>query len=253
MLYDTLTVKEIVDSETALEFMKEATRLAKSWQLEEIGQRLEKKSELFLSILAADKIDLMSEAQLDKVIGFIFMIRRKSKRLIEANGFDNLHQRIKTLLYGSDPLENRFDDFVDSIEMIEERMRINFASELLHFSAPEKYWLWTNWIWDPDNNTGALPLVLQEEVDPVGETNGETYIKVGEAMLRLNEVGHARSFAKMGRGLFGTDVFLACVYAVYMYTAFKIKLSEEFNRILPELPELTQRVLGVHKITMEQA
>jgi hypothetical protein len=33
-----------------------------------------------------------------------------------------------------------------------------------------------------------------------------------------------------------------------MYTVFKVKLSQEFNRILPELPELTQRVLGVHKL-----
>ena len=240
-----------MDSESALEFMKEATRLAKSWQLEDIGQRLELKSELFMSILAAEKMDLVSEEELGKVIGAIFSIRRKSKRLIKAYGFENLRLRIKNLLHSSDPLEKRFDDFVDSVQVIEERMRINFASELLHFSDPEKYWLWTNWIWDPDNNTGALLLVMEEGVDLLGETNGETYAKVGEAMFQLNEVGHARSFTKMGRGLFGTDVFLACVYAVYMYTAFRIKLSEEFNRILPELPELTQRVLGVHKITME--
>ena len=51
-----------------------------------------------------------------------------------------------------------------------------------------------------------------------------------------------------GRGLFGTDVFLACVYAVYMYTVFRVKLSQEFNRILPELPELVQRVLGVQRV-----
>ncbi|MFZ8940730.1 MAG: hypothetical protein ACO2ZK_01810, partial [Gemmobacter sp.] len=42
--------------------------------------------------------------------------------------------------------------------------------------------------------------------------------------------------SRAGRGLFGTDVFLASVYAVYMYTVFRVKLSQEFNRILPELP-----------------
>ena len=47
---------------------------------------------------------------------------------------------------------------------------------------------------------------------------------------------------------YGIDVFLACVYAVYMYTVFRVKLSDEFNRILPELPELTRRVLGVQKL-----
>jgi hypothetical protein len=54
----------------------------------------------------------------------------------------------------------------------------------------------------------------------------------------------------VGHGTYGIDVFLACVYAVYMYTVFRVKLSDEFNRILPELPELTRRVLGVQKLEL---
>ncbi|MCS5625889.1 MAG: hypothetical protein NZ748_08505 [Candidatus Marinimicrobia bacterium] len=248
MLYDDVSVKDVVDSESALEFMKEATKLATSAELENIGQKLEDKSNLFNSILNPEDIATMSEDDFKKVVGKIFSIRRKSKRLLKANGFENLRNKMDALLYGDDPIENRFNQFVDSIENIEEKMRINFASELLHFTHPKKYWLWTNWIWDPDANTGALPLVVQEDVDLLSETNGGIYRKVGEAIIFVNVVGHAKSFSSMGRGLFGTDVLLACVYAVYMYTVFKVKLSQEFNRILPELPELTQRVLGVHNL-----
>ena len=248
MLYDDVSVKDVVDSESALEFMKEATKLATSAELENIGQKLEDKSNLFNSILNPEDIATMSEDDFKKVVGKIFSIRRKSKRLLKANGFENLRNKMNALLYGDDPIENRFNQFVDSIENIEEKMRINFASELLHFTHPKKYWLWTNWIWDPDANTGALPLVVQEDVDLLSETNGGIYRKVGEAIIFVNVVGHAKSFSSMGRGLFGTDVLLACVYAVYMYTVFKVKLSQEFNRILPELPELTQRVLGVHNL-----
>ncbi|GIT74815.1 MAG: hypothetical protein Ct9H300mP29_8090 [Candidatus Neomarinimicrobiota bacterium] len=43
MLYDEINVKDVVDSESALEFMKEATKLASSSELENIGQKLEKK------------------------------------------------------------------------------------------------------------------------------------------------------------------------------------------------------------------
>ena len=60
--------------------------------------------------------------------------------------------------------------------------------------------------------------------------------------------GRADGWTWTGRGLFGPDVFLACVYAVYMYTVFRVRLSQEFNRILPELPELVQRVLGVRHL-----
>ncbi len=78
-----------------------------------------------------------------------------------------------------------------------EKMRINFAGELLHFSNPRQYWLWTNWIWDPDANTGSLPLVVQEEVDLLGDTPGETYMRVGQAMAQVRQAGQQRGFSNL--------------------------------------------------------
>ena len=217
MLFDSLTHEEVVDSESALEFMKEATKLASSADLEDLSERVSLKAECFNKYLNQTSVEELKEEQFDRIVQLIFSIGRKSKRLIAANGFENLRFRI---------------------------------SELLHFSKPERYWLWTNWIWDPDNNTGALPLVIQEEVDLLGETEGETYLRVGEAMAYVHQVGNERGYSRVGHGTYGIDVFLACVYAVYMYTVFRVKLSDEFNRILPELPELTRRVLGVQKMEL---
>ena len=248
MLFDSLTNEEIVDSESALEFMKEATKLASSADLEDLSERVSQKSECFKGYLSSSSVDELDEGNFDRIVSLIFSIGRKSKRLIDANGFENLRSMIRELLHGVDPVENRFNFFVNQVEGIEEKMRINFAGELLHYSMPDRYWLWTNWIWDPDNNTGALPLVVQEEVDLLGETEGETYLRVGEAMSYVNQVGNERGYSRVGHCKFGIDVFLACVYAVYMYTVFRVKLSDEFNRILPELPELTRRVLGVQKL-----
>ena len=39
MLFDSLTNDEIVDSESALEFMKEATKLASSADLDDLSER----------------------------------------------------------------------------------------------------------------------------------------------------------------------------------------------------------------------
>lgn len=250
MLYDSLTIEEIVDSESAQEFMKEATKLAQSWELEDIGRRLEQKSNLFSTVLSKEKIRSITEEDLAKVAEHIFTIRRKTKRLIKANGFENIRNKLVELLYGEKKIEERFNEFVDNIDSIDMKMRINFAGDILHFTNPDKYWLWTNWIWDPETETGSLPLVIQDYSQLSAASLGETYKRVGEATILVNAVGHKVSFSNMGKGLFGTDVFLACVYAVYMYTVFRVKLSQEFNRILPDLVELTQRVLGVHK--MEQ-
>ena len=47
MLHDSLTVEEVVDSETALEFMKEASKLASSSDLEDLSERISRKTALF--------------------------------------------------------------------------------------------------------------------------------------------------------------------------------------------------------------
>ena len=60
MLYDDVSVQDVVDSESALEFMKEATKLATSSELGDIGQKLEEKSRLFQSILNPEDIEYMS-------------------------------------------------------------------------------------------------------------------------------------------------------------------------------------------------
>ena len=250
MLYDDINVQDVVDSEAALEFMKEATKLATSKDLKDIGLQLEKKSQQFSIILSEDNISNLTENEFRQLVGSIFSIKRKANRIIKANGFESLYASISELLYGDGSLEKRFNTFTESIEKLDGPMRVNFASELLHFSNPKKYWLWTNWIWDSQTGTGALPLVVQEGVDLTGQSHGEIYAKVGQSMALVNAVGHSIGFSGSGKGLFGTDVFLACVYAVYMYTVFRVKLSQEFNRILPELSELTQRVLGVYKMEL---
>jgi len=250
MLYDEINVQDVVDSEAAMEFMKEATKLATSTELEDIGLRLEKKSKLFSDLLSEDHISDLTENEFRHLVGSIFSIKRKANRILKANGFESLQQSITDLLYGKDTIDLRFNRFIDSVDKLDGPMRVNFASELLHFSNPKKYWLWTNWIWDSKTGTGSLPLIVQEGVDLSGQSDGEIYGKVGQSLALVNAVGHSIGFSDSGKGLFGTDVFLACVYAVYMYTVFRVKLSQEFNRILPELSELAQRVLGVYKMEM---
>ena len=86
-------------------------------------------------------------------------------------------------------------------------MRINFAGELLHFSNP--------------HNTGSgpigfgiqmpipvhFPLVVQEEVDLLGDTPGETYLRVGQAMAQVRQAGQQRGFSNLGQGTYRSGCF----------------------------------------------
>jgi hypothetical protein len=46
---------------------------------------------------------------------------------------------------------------------------------------------------------------------------------------------------------FGVDVFLAAVYGIYMYTVLRMRMTQEFNKVVPELPDLIRRLLGVYR------
>jgi hypothetical protein len=267
VLHDSLTPDQIVDAEAALEFMKEATKLATTSELEDIGQRLEAKSAVFVALLAPDAIDALDDAAFKRLTGMIFTVRRKANRLVKANGLDKIRRELAMLLYGSAPVSQRLDTFMGAVGGLEEAMILSLATESLHFSDPGRYWLWTHWIWSPkgprslepdaqnpgseqsgSKGSGALALVTQDDLELTPGSHGEIYEQVGRATAVINQQGHVAGYSRSGRGLFGTDVFLACVYAVFMYTVFRVKLSQEFNRILPELPELVQRVLGVQQL-----
>jgi hypothetical protein len=103
-------------------------------------------------------------------------------------------------------------------------------------------------MWDPRAGTGALPLVTVEDFDWDAPNRPEGYLRVGEAMAFVNETGKQVGFTATGRGLFGVDIFLACVYSVYMYTVLRLRMTQEFNKIVPELPDLVRRLLGVHRL-----
>jgi hypothetical protein len=249
MLYDTLSIQEVVDSESADEFLKEASKLASSSELENIARQLEKKQTMFAEYLRAENLVKMETEDFAQLMNHIFSIRRRAAKIVKAVGVENLRAATITLLYGEGETENRFEAFVKAISKTVDRRRcINLASELLHFNDPQKNCLWTNWIWDSQTGSGAISMVVNEEVELDGKSDSERYRNISAALRMVEVLGHSRNISGNAAGMLGMDLYLACVHAVYMYTVFRLKMSDEFNRILPELPELVERVLGVRQL-----
>lgn len=91
-----------------------------------------------------------------------------------------------------------------------------------------------------------MPLVTMEECDLFGRTVGETYVKLGIASAFIKATGEAAELTT--EGPYSIDVFLACVYVVYMYTTLRLRMTQEFNKVIPQMPELMRRILGVWKL-----
>ena len=231
---------QVVDTPSAQEFMREAMQKITVEELDAIEQEVAAKSARFQELLAPDRVAQLGDEELPSLLHMIFAVRRK-KNL--SNG--NLRKQIYDLVYGEAELTARFQSFCDQQSQLDENIRYDLASELLHYTRPDDYWLWTRWMWDPEIETGSLRLVTMDDFDLHAPTLGETYLKVGEAIAFVNETGQAAGFTRIGERTFGADVFLACVYAVYTYTVLRLRMTNEFNKVMPELPEMARRLLGV--------
>jgi hypothetical protein len=234
---------QVVDTESAREFMREALTRIGPEELEAVASELEEKARRFRARLA-NSPDPLDDAALRPILRSIFAVRRKTDELVQALGEGRMGRLARDLIRGEGPLPERFEAFSGAMGPLPEVNRFDLASELLHYTDPERYWLWTRWMWDPAARTGALPLVTMAEVNLDGGGLGQSYLRVGESVAFVRSTGEAAGFARIGRGPHGVYVYLACVYAVYVYTTLRIRMTQEFNKVVPQLPELIRRLLG---------
>ncbi len=254
MSSDPILKGQVIDTPTAREFTRLALEKVSAHDLGDTAGRLEAKSSFFQDALGRGNIESLEEDTATALLKTVFSVRRKSKLILTNLTLDGFRRSVRGLLYADLTPGQRLEEFaalVDGIGRdIPEGTGHDLGSELLHFTDPDRYWLWTRWMWNPATRTGALPLVVMEEVDLDGGSVAETYRRVGVAVAFLNDVGEAAGFRTQGHGVFGTDVFLASVYAVYMYTTLRMRMTQEFNKIVPELGDLVRRLLGVHRFPL---
>jgi hypothetical protein len=238
---------QVVDTQSAEEFMRETLEKVSRDELLSVAELLDAKGAGFRALLGQPgQPRSLDRGDLRRVLRSIFATRRKADAILDSVGPDRLGAAIDDLLHGASLVPERFRVF-DAVMADHPDPGFDLPSELLHFTFPDRWWLWTRWMWDPRAGTGSLPLVTTEEFELDAADRGEGYLRVGEAMAFVNETGKAVGFTDLGSGLFGADVFLACVYAVYMYTVLRLRMTQEFNRIVPELPDLVRRLLGVYR------
>ena len=237
----------VVDTPSAQEFQREILGRITTEELQAIAADLERKSRTLRDLLLPDPGSL-DRAALRQVLRLAFATRRRADQILDEVGPGRLAPAIADLVGGADDLAARYDRF-SALLTGYPGPGFDLPSELLHFTYPDRYWLWARWLWDPSTETGALGLVTTDDVDLTeGTGRGEVYLTVGRAIAFVDETGKAAGFTTAGPGLFGTDIFLAAVYGIYMYTVLRMRMTREFNRLVPPLPDLIRRLLGVYHL-----
>lgn len=236
-----------VDAPTARELLEEVHSRITREEIGAVVALLERKSRGFQARLRPEAIGSADEATLRAVLRSIFVSRRRVGAIFGVRPAQEVRDMIAELLHGDGAVGDRLARFCPQVDL-PELAAAELGGELLHFYDPEQCWLFSRFVYNAETRTGALPLLVDENYELGGDGIGESYERIGAAVRSLDASAEASSFRPEGGGALATDVFLACVYGVYMNTVLGLKMSQEFNSLIPPLPQLARRLLGVHKM-----
>lgn len=242
---------QIVDTPTATEFLAQVLEVTSREELRGIAIDVGAKSAAMRELVGSDP-STMDTDELRALLRHVFCTRRRVDRVFAVVDPPELAAGIAQLLSGGGGLVGRYNRFAALLEPLP-ATAADLPGELLHFLDPGRYWLWTRWMWDPEAETGSLRLVTMDEVDLDGTDPGEVYLAVGRALAFVEETGRAAGLTDTDTGPFGTDVFLAAIYGVYMNTVLRMRMTNEFTRVIPPLPDLVRRLLGVYHVPNRKA
>jgi len=161
------------------------------------------------------------------------------------------------LLQGESPVPLRVAKFVEKLNALDTRLALELATGLLHNISPTDHWLWTRWLWDPTTGTGILPLLAGSTHNLLADNLADGYARVGAVSAMSLKFGEGTDLwtdelmANEDRAKFANTAFLACSYSVYMYGTTSWRLSKEFNNLLPSLPNMSRKLLGLKKMASE--
>jgi hypothetical protein len=157
------------------------------------------------------------------------------------------------LLKGEAPAPVRVAAFVEKVNALDTRLALELATGLLHNTFPSQHWLWTRWLWDPTTGTGILPLLAGSAHNLLADNLADGYARVGAVTAMSMKFAEGTGLwtdelaSDETRSPFANSAFLACAYAVYMYGTTSWRLSRDFNELLPSLPNMARRLLGLRK------
>jgi len=242
-----------VDAPSAVEFMREALVKISEEDLLAAAALLQRKREQLAPWLADASLARRNAEAIRPILEATWATRRRADGILVDVGAPALADAVRGLVHGGGSLAARFTAFDQATEALDAPLRRDLAGECLHYHDPAAGWLWARWMWDPATRTGALPLVMVDDFDFGGSDPGAIYLRVGDATAAVRHVADELGFRQMRASPWVVDVYLAAIYGVYLYTVTRIRMTQEFNRVIPPLPDLVRRMHGVRHLETPEA
>ena len=245
-----VTQKTGPDDPVLEETLQEALKQVSSDDVIAIADELAERHERLFSGLRVDPASLTSSFA--DIAAAVTHTRANAKALTNYFAHGDF-QVFDDLLNGESPTPVRVAKFVQKLDALDTRLALELASGLLYNTSPKDNWLWTRWLWDPTTGTGILPLLAGSTHNLLAENLADGYARVGLVTAMSMKFAEGTGLwtdeltVNEKRAVFANSAFLACAYNVYLYGTTSWRLSREFNNLLPSLPNMARKLLGLKK------
>ena len=175
---------------------------------------------------------------------FMSTVRRRIGPWLAEEPFAEIHEGLNDLLTATDDIDERINRFCARFPDDKgHRWVRDLATEMLHYSDPERIPLMNRWVWDAKANTGVIREIWHaDDIDhiriPVGD-GFATFLMLREELSQfLSDNGFFRDM------LYYVDILCAQIYANYICEQGGSYLRADFSA--PEDPmQHTRRLLGL--------
>lgn len=183
------------------------------------------------------KLEVRTESDVKGLFEIIFYAKKYYDDVINSTGVSLFSQAYSLLKDSSKSYEERVNQFASMVKGGNKKDIEDMAKEIIHYLEPEKYPLWTRWIWNKERNTGSITYVLKDDV--ALRSNLEFFSAVQELKSVLDVFGLDTS------NYYPTSVFLVYAYVRLLDYTTHLAIDKKAAGLLPTHLTTTSLVLGL--------
>ncbi len=182
-------------------------------------------------------IDIKTELDAKKLFDNIFYAKKHYSDVISKTPLPQIDQAFNELKDSTKSYNERVSSFLSKISGGEREDIEDMAKEIIHFLEPDKYPLWTRWIWNKKRNSGSINYVLKDEVKINSEE--EFWASINELKKVLDIFGlHSDNY-------YVTSIFLVYSYVRYLDYTTHLAVDKKAAGLIPTHLTTTALVLGL--------
>ncbi|WP_369611707.1 hypothetical protein [Sulfurisphaera javensis] len=183
------------------------------------------------------KLTITTHEDAKKLFEIIFYAKKYADEVISQTGLPQLSKAYSLLKDTSKSYDERVEGFVSIVKGGNKKDIEDMAKEIIHFIEPDKYPLWTRWIWNKERNTGSITYVLKDNI---------TLTSPSEFFEALSELKSVLNVFGLDTGnYYPTSIFLVYAYVRLLDYTTHLAIDKKAAGLLPTHLTTTALVLGL--------